>query len=278
MCYGFREIDPAKSDPWLEMGKLALEQKRADLSKILFSTAYACESNRVEALYFSQRDVATNMTFLAGLTNDTDNSAIVLCKWGECYAQEGHYKMAIACYQAALKNDPACLPAAIGEAFMFGIDHQYDQAIEGYSRLAKEWPRHRMIQLNYARVLSWSKDYDRAIEQYDRLIGLAAEDPLPVFEKARVAFWGKSFRKSFGYYQQLCAPPVDWQLSVALQSVLRSGPRENDIAREWLSKKVAHLRGREGKDIYREMESFLEEWPLVSPAWAQAWRQPVDEP
>ena len=277
MCYGFLEIDPAKSDPWLEMGKLALEQKRADLSKILFSTAYACESNRVEALYFSQRDVATNMTFLAGLTNDADNSAIVLCKWGECYAQEGHYKMAIACYQAALKNDPACLPAAIGEAFMFGIDHQYDLALNKYSRLAETWPRHRMIQLDYARVLSWSKNYDRAIEQYDRLTGMAAEDPLPVFEKARVAFWKKSFRQSMDYYQKLCAPPVDWQLAVALQNILRTGPQEKSTAREWLSGKAKRLRNRTGKDIYKEMESFLNEWPLVSPAWPKAWRQLVEK-
>ncbi|MBU0716142.1 MAG: tetratricopeptide repeat protein [Verrucomicrobia bacterium] len=276
MCDEFREIAPTQADPWLEMGKLALKQNRPDLSKVFFSTAHSCDSNRVEALYFSKYDVVTNMTFVASLTNDANNSPIILCKWGDCYAGEGHSAMAIACYRAAFNRDPACLPAAIGEAFMFGVDHQYDSAINKYSRLAKAWPRHRMIQLDYARVLSWSKNYDRAIEQYDRLIGMAVEDPLPVFEKARVAFWKKSFHQSMDYYQELCAPPVDWQLTVALQNILRTGPQEKNTAREWLSKKVERLRSREGKDIYKEMESFLNEWPLVSPTWSKAWRQPVE--
>lgn len=277
MCYGFWEIDPAKADPWLEMGKLALKQNRTDLSKVFFSAAHSCDSNRVETLYFSQRDAVTNVHFFAGLTNNADNSPMVLCKWGDYSAGEGHYKMAIGCYRAALKNDPACLPAAMGEAFMFGLDHQYDSAINKYSRLAKEWPRHRVIQLDYARVLSWSKNYERAIEQYDRLAGMAPEDPVPVFEKARVAFWEKSFRKSMDYYQELCAPPVDWQLTVALQNVLRAGPQGKSTAREWLSRKVERLQSREGKDIYKETDSFLNEWPLISPTWPKSWRQPVEK-
>jgi len=277
MGFGFLEIDPTRADPWLEMGKLALKQNEADFSRALFSAALSREPGRVEALYFSQREAVTNIHFFAGLTNDANNSPMILCKWAGCYADAGYYKMAVACYQAALRSDPACLPAATGKAFMFGVDHQYDRAIEDYSRLAKAWPRHRMIQLDYARVLSWSKNYARAIEQYDRLIGMAPEDPVPVFEKARVAFWEKSFRQSMGYYQELCSPPVDWQLTVALQNILRTGPQEKSAARDWLSRKAERLRGREGKDIYKEMEAFLDEWPLVAPTWPGAWRRGVEK-
>jgi len=217
------------------------------------------------------------MTFIAGLTNDIGISPMGLCQWGECYAAEGHFKMAIACYQAALRNDPACLPGAIGAAFMSGVDRQYDSAINQYARLVKKWPRNRSVLLGYARVLSWARKYERAIEQYDRMLAIAPDDPLPVLEKARVAFWAKSFRQSMDYYRILCSPPVDWRLAVAMQKILRSGPQEKSPARKWLSGKVEHLRSGEGKDVYREMASFLDEWALVSPAWSPEWRLPVEK-
>ena len=76
MCYELREIDPTKSDPWLEMGKLALKQNRQDLATEFFSAARSCDSNRIDVIYFSQRSVVTNNIFLAGLTNQAGISAM----------------------------------------------------------------------------------------------------------------------------------------------------------------------------------------------------------
>jgi tetratricopeptide (TPR) repeat protein len=277
MCHGFREMAPASADPLLEMGFLALRQDRPDHSVAFFEAAQSRDPKRVEANYYSARDSVTNMAFLAGLTNGAGKSPMVLCQWGECYAAEGHFKMAIACYQAALRADRACLPAAKGAAFISAVDRQYNPAIEQYAGLVKEWPRNRSLLLGYARVLSWARNYDRSIEQYDRMLAVAPEDPLPVLEKARVALWAKSFRQSMDYYRALCSPPVDWQLALALQKILRAEPREKNQVNEWLSGKVEYLRGREGKDVYRETEAFLLEWPVVSAAWPRAQRNPVDK-
>lgn len=216
-------------------GKALLKQGDRQAAAAAFTQAYTLAPQQVEVrYYYAGRETAASPEFVRNLTAGRETPQ-QLAEWAQLYAADGFNRQAIACYEAALAQDPRYFPAQMGLAEILGVDRQYDRSIKMFQDLAEEYPGDAKIMISLARVLGWSKNYDRSLEVYRQIAAENPADPVPVKEMARTAAWGKMMPRAREIYASLQQPPVDQKLRAALESRQFQG-RDAEIIQGLLSR------------------------------------------
>ncbi len=136
--------------------------------------------------------------------------------WSTVFSENGMGGI-VEFHEKALILDPDYYPAQISLGDALSSQYRYDEAVDQYLSLLKQFPNASKLLMSIARVYSWSKEYRCSFEWYDTLIELNPVDPVPRIEKARVAYWGYYFDLSMATYQTLLRPPVDQLLYDSLK-------------------------------------------------------------
>ena len=243
-------------DGLIGRGKALLKQDNQEEAAAAFAQAYGLAPKKVEARYYHAGvRQATSPEFVQHLTAGGQEQPPQLVEWAQLFAADGFNRQAIACYEAALAQDPRYFPAQLGLAEILGVDHRYDRSIKMFQELAEEYPGDSKILISLARVLGWSKNYDRSLEVYRQVGELNPADPVPPKEMARTAAWGKMMPRARELYANLQQPPVDQKLLTAVESRQFQG-QEAEIQQELLSRIRQASRAGSG---YQGYEAFCRE-------------------
>ncbi len=197
----------------LGMGKAYLNQNKPELAARYFDEALLADPKNVEVQFYrAGAEKTASDDFVKVVTESSRFTAEELVLWAQLYQLHGLNKEAIACYEAAIRNDPQYYPAQSGLAELLAIDHQYEQSIQLFKTVAADFPDVSKLLLLQARALGWSKRYRESIELYEYIHQLNPKDPVVQKEKARVAMWGKMVDSAMQTYTGMYTPPVDREL------------------------------------------------------------------
>lgn len=252
-------------------GQVLLKQGRGEEAAAAFAQAYRLAPKQVEARYYNAgREPAASPEFVKNLTATGQETPQQLGELAQLYAADGFNRQAIACYEAALAQDPRYFPAQMGLAEILGVDHQYDRSIKMFQELAEEYPGDSKILISLARVLGWAKNYDRSLEVYRKVGALNPADPVPPKEMARTAAWGKMMPRAREIYASLQQPAVDQKLLTALQSRPFQG-QDAEIIQDLLGRmrRAAPAgAGYQGYEVFSQALTSLQD--CLSP---ETWKQ-----
>lgn len=295
-------LKTSQVDGLIGRGKAWLKQGNREEAAAAFAQAYGLAPKKVEVrYYYAGQEKAASPEFVRNLTAGGQETPQELAAWAQLYAADGFNRQSIACYEAALAQDPRYFPAQMGLAEILGVDHQYDRSIKMFQELAEEYPGDSKILISLARVLGWSKNYDRSLEVYRQVGEVNPADPVPPKEMARTAAWGKMMPRAREIYASLQKPQVDQKLLAALESRQFQG-QDAEIIQELLgrvrqtspsgpgyqgyeafSRELAQLQGRLSPEAGKQLEIIrLELLPdykvhkaayLESQAKWQAWNK-----
>ncbi|MBW2708363.1 MAG: tetratricopeptide repeat protein [Deltaproteobacteria bacterium] len=254
------------------MGKACLEQGEKDLAQTYFDKAFEIDPENMAARFYAAgTQKATSEDFVNALLEEKPLSPMILDEWAKLYATHGFNKIAIKCYEASLKMDPAYFPSQIGIAEILAIDHQYEPAIKRFETLAQAFPDNRKILIEWARALGWGRRYDESIALYDKIYGIAPSDPVPQMEKARTAVWAKEMDVASAAYEGLLTPPVDRALARSLRPVAEASKNPGLIA---AVDKLAD--GAEEGSIFQGVEAFREAFEKLRPTLTSDTNKQID--
>ncbi len=147
-------------------------------------------------------------------------------EWGQTFAENDQNDFAISCLEKALELEPGYSRARIRLIQVLASERRYKDALQHLESLASSLKSSRKLTILKARILSWNQAYEKSLDTYEKLHRQNRKDPVPVTEMARVASWAKQMPRAFAYYEKLLAPPVDRQLSEALQNIMNDQPAE----------------------------------------------------
>ncbi|WP_027183310.1 tetratricopeptide repeat protein [Desulfovibrio inopinatus] len=192
----------ATADDHVIYGRTLLRTGHDKEAREVFSQAAKTDPHSIAAAYYDR-----------GGSSDLAHSVIAeetnperLKTWGDMFARDGQYALAINLYDAALTRDDQYIPAAMARIETLGSAEQYEEALRSADSLLKTFPDASKLLLTKARLFSWAKEYDASLEVYRTMRRINRRDPVPVLESARVAMWGKRPKQATEYYDTL----IDW--------------------------------------------------------------------
>lgn len=254
------EIEPRQVRGLLGAGKCCLKTGSREQATAFFSKALQVDPLNVESRFWSAwPDKVTSAAFLSDLVRSTGQSPSELAQWARAYESSGYYKMAISCYEEALKQDPEYFPAQIGLAETLAADMQYVRSLDILAKLTEEFPKTSKILFTRARVLGWSRQYGPSLELYDQLCRANPSDPVARKEKARTAAWGKKMDLAMQTYEGAYRSPVDKML---LSSAAGAVAEANDPQ---LTTLYAGLQESSGNgSVFQGYDAFYEGFDRIS--------------
>ncbi|MBF0100454.1 MAG: tetratricopeptide repeat protein [Desulfobacterales bacterium] len=255
------DMPDKQKQAWIGMAKVLTRINESDKSKAILQNALAVYPKDISIqFYVLDTQTATSDEFLQHLMNNADISAMDMVYWARLYAENGFQKIAVQCYETALKKDADCFPAQIELAEILAIDHQYDRSLTIFETLAKAYPEHIKIWISWARTLAWSKQFDASISVYQKIIKRDPQNPLPRKELARTALWAKQIELAMETYHSLWQIPVDQEL---LSEIEKSYAQQKDKTIEKIMHRLQDM--IKHGSIYQGYELCLQEIAHIEP-------------
>jgi len=196
------ERPEATAEEWTRLGVVRFKLGEKERAEACFRKALELDPKQVEPAYRLAGKAVDSDDFVKALFSQ-ERDAGQLAQWATWYTTENLYPRALACYEQALKIDPAFFPAAEGRAFVLAISGNYDEAEKKFRALLLLFPESARLHIRLARTLAWSRQHDKALEMYDALIKNHEQDLLLQREAARVALWAKRYDEAMDRYNRI---------------------------------------------------------------------------
>ncbi len=138
--------------------------------------------------------------------------------------EEGRYREAAALIGENVKDmerGPERARLQVTEAGFLAWAHDYDQAIEIYEGLLKDYPEMVSARLGLARTLSWKGEYDEAVVEYGKALKTHPKDREAMLGLARTLAWKGDYRTALATYRAILSEdPSDSEARLGLGRTL----------------------------------------------------------